>query len=247
MLRIGELELGPVPRIAAVFSDAELRAGADAVRRHADLIELRIDRFTRLDAPHVLDVCRQARESTRSSAMPIIATVRASYEGGKSRLDEAARLALYEAVIPAVDAVDVELASEIREPVLSAARARRIPVIVSHHDFERTPPDGELLASIERGAATGADIVKLATMARESGDVDRLLGILRAHRSRNLILIAMGAEGAVSRVFFPLFGSLLTYACVEGAVAPGQLPLADLDRELRLYSPALARERSRRG
>ena len=243
MLRIGEVELGSIPRIAAVFSDAEIRAGADAARRHADLIELRIDRFTRLDATSVLDVCREAR----SSAMPVIATVRASYEGGEASLDEAARLALYEAVIPTVDAVDIELESEIREPVLSAARARRKPVIVSHHDFERTPSDGEIHGRIERGAATGADVVKVATMAREPADVDRLLGILRAHRARNLILIAMGAEGVASRVFFPLFGSLLTYACVEGAVAPGQLALADLDRELRLYSPALARERSRRG
>ena len=48
----------------------------------------------------------------------------------------------------------------------------------------------------------------------------------------------MGPHGVASRVFFPLFGSLLTYGFVGQAGAPGQLSLADLHAELCRYSPA---------
>ena len=53
-------------------------------------------------------------------------------------------------------------------------------------------------------------------------------------------LTGMGEHGVVSRVFFPLFGSLLTYGFVAQSGAPGQLPLEELYAELRRYSPAFA-------
>jgi len=243
MLRIRDLELGTVPRVAAVFSDAELRAHAPLARAFADLIELRVDRFARHDPAHVAEVCREAR----GPGLPVIATVRAAAEGGEADLDDARRLALFESLLAEADAFDVELRSKICPPVLAAARAAGKPVIASYHDFAATPRDGDLLRLIEEGAASGADAIKLATMAHTAGDLDRMLGVLRAHRGRNLILIAMGPHGVASRVFFPLFGSLLTYACTESAVAPGQLSLADLDRELRLYSPEVAAARAARG
>jgi 3-dehydroquinate dehydratase-1 len=242
MLRIGGVELGSIPRLAAVFSDTELEVAASMAQRHADVLELRVDRFTRHDASHVVDVCRSARRCR----LPLIVTVRAAAEGGESDLDDDARLALLRATIPEVDAIDVELESPICTPAIGAAHGAGKLVIASFHDFDATPADDQLARRIEAGVERGADVVKLATMARQAGDLDRMLGLLRAQRSRNLILIAMGAHGVASRVFFPLLGSLLTYGCAAGAVAPGQLPLAELDRELCRYSPELARERAAR-
>ena len=46
-------------------------------------------------------------------------------------------------------------------------------------------------------------MVKIVTHAADAGDTDRLLGFLRARCERGVIVIAMGAQGVASRVFFP--------------------------------------------
>ena len=237
MLALGSMALGPMPRIAAAVSDAELRGDGEVVRRHADAIELRIDRFARHDAAYVAEVCGAARRLQR----PLIATVRAAVQGGAVDLPEAQRLAAYQAAIPLVDGVDVELRSPLCAPVLTfAARHDRL-AIVSHHDFGATPPDDELDALLAAANEfDGAHVLKVAGFANSRSDTERLLDFLRAHARRGVIVLAMGPHGVASRVFFPLFGSLLTYGYVSTAGAPGQLSLADLYAELRRYSPDFA-------
>jgi 3-dehydroquinate dehydratase-1 len=236
MLKLGRLELGPVPRIAVPLTDADLRTHAAAVRRHADIAELRIDQFARHDPAYVADVCRAARDL----GLPLIATVRAAGEGGATALDDARRLELFEAVAPLVDAVDIELRASICDRVVDLADANDRLAIVSHHDFRQTPPDADLAALFDAAALVDADVVKVAAHAASVGDTDRLLGFLRARRERGLIVIGMGPYGVASRVFFPLLGSLITYGFVASAVAPGQLPLAELYAELSRYSPEFA-------
>lgn len=240
MLAFGPLELGRVPRIAAPCSDGELETCRDEVRRYADVVELRIDRFARHDPAYVAGVCRAAR----TLELPLLATVRAAAEGGAVELAEAARLALYESLLPLVDAVDVELRAPICQAVLDHAANAGVPAIVSHHDFLCTPPDAELAALAVAAEVTGAAIFKLAAHAASLADVERLLDFLRARRDRGLIVIGMGDYGIATRVFFPLLGSLLAYGFAGAAMAPGQLPLADLHAALRLYSPEFAAARS---
>ena len=74
MLRLGTLPLGSIPRIVAPLSERDLRGPTDGVRRHADVAELRIDRFARHELAHVAQLCRAARRL----ALPLIATVRAA-------------------------------------------------------------------------------------------------------------------------------------------------------------------------
>lgn len=236
MPNLGSLALGLVPRIAASLADADVHAHADAVRRHADIGELRIDRFTRHDPTYAVEVCRAAR----TLRLPLIATVRAADQGGAATLSDGQRLALFEAVVPLVDAVDIEVRAAICEPVVTLAARSGKMAIVSHHDFTATPPDADLAALFDAAALADADVVKVAAHAASAADTDRLLGFLRARRERGLIVIAMGAHGVASRVFFPLFGSLITYGFVAEAGAPGQLPLAELHAELRRYSPTFA-------
>jgi len=236
MLRLGALTLGPIPRIVAPLSELDLHGAADAVRRYADAIELRIDRFERHEPAYVEQVCRAAG----ALGLPRIATVRAADEGGAVALADAQRLAIFDAVSAAVDAVDIELRAPICRTVVDGARRRGKLAIVSLHDFAATPSDTELGAHIDAAFDAGADIAKIAAHAASAADTDRLLGVLRARRERGLIVIAMGAHGIASRVFFPLFGSLLTYGFAVQEGAPGQLPLAELYGALQRYSPAFA-------
>lgn len=236
MLKLGPLELGPVPRIAVPLTDDDVQTHTDAVRRYADVVELRIDRFQRRDPAHVADVCRAARALSR----PLIATVRAAAEGGAVALSDDQRWALFAAAAPLVDAVDIELDAPIRDRVVALARSTGALAIVSHHDVARTPSETELAARFDAALLAQADVVKIAALATGAADLDRLLDFLRARRARGLIVIAMGPHGVASRVFFPLVGSLLTYGFVERAVAPGQLPIAELHDALRRYSPLFA-------
>ncbi|HTL48676.1 MAG TPA: type I 3-dehydroquinate dehydratase [Verrucomicrobiae bacterium] len=188
-------------------------------KRRPDLVEFRIDLFSRGDAPYVL---RKILPYYRKA--PTLATIRSAREGGGWKKPEKKRLELFEALIPHVDAVDVELSSgALAKKVAAAAHRKNKAVIVSYHDFKRTPPDRELRRLFRRASALGADIVKIAAMARTSEDVRRLARFTVEHSEKNIVTIAMGRQGTVSRILFPALGSLITYAPWGKATAPGQL------------------------
>src|SRR5262249_46175996 len=128
----------------------------------------------------------------------------------------------------------------ICDRVVALAQQHKRLAIVSHHDFAATPSDADLAALFDGAVRAGADVVKIAGHAADAADADRLLGFLRARRERGLIVIAMGPHGVASRVFFPLLGSLITYAFAGQAMAPGQLSLSELHAELCRYSPEFA-------
>jgi 3-dehydroquinate dehydratase-1 len=240
MIRIGKLQLGEVPRIAVPLSDVELRGEIKRLKPYVDILELRVDQFEQRDPDSVRELCREASQH----GAPLLGTVRWAHEGGRPGLTDSQRLQLFQTLVPEVDAVDIELRAAIRSEVVALADKYGKPVIVSYHDFERTPPDNVLVEMIETARQQGADIVKVAATACSPGDADRMLGLLRSHRSNGLILISMGEHGTMSRVFFPLLGSLVTFGFARQPNAPGQLSVEALFEELRRYSPEFRKEKS---
>jgi 3-dehydroquinate dehydratase-1 len=231
-LAIGALALSPdTPRVVAAGGEAEV--GALAAAEGADLVELRADLF---DDPRP-DPIVAALARLRSAGRPVILTVRTAAEGGRP-LDEARRRALYLAGLPHADAFDVEIASTaLAAEVAQAARAAGRTVILSAHALDATPPRDALLALVDRAAALGADVTKLAAHARHLDDVRTLLEVTLAARARGVVTLAMGPWGALSRIVLPAAGSLLTYGSVGRPTAPGQLPVAELRALLdRLYA-----------
>lgn len=235
MIKIGSVELGTRPRIVVPLVDTEIRTDVPRAKELADIFELRIDLFQRHERSYAAQLC----EAARAQSVPLIATVRCREEGGGTALDDDERLGLFEAALPHVDALDVEHLSAIRNRVIDLARRAKKKVIVSYHDFDHTPAERDLLAIVDEAKTAGADIVKLAPTAQSFGDVECLFGVLLAKRSEGLVAISLGSYGTLSRVVFPLFGSLLTYGFLHRAVAPGQLSLTDLREELRRYDPEL--------
>jgi 3-dehydroquinate dehydratase-1 len=227
------VELGARPRIVVPLLDTEVRTDTARAKELADIFELRIDLFQRHERSYAAQLCKAAR----AQKVPLIATVRSAEEGGGVALDDEQRLGLFEAALPHVDALDIEHHAAIRDRVIEIARAAGKLALVSHHDFQLTPPERDLLAIVDEAKAAGADIVKLATAAESFADVERLFGVLLSQRSKGLVAISLGAYGTVSRVVFPLFGSLLTYGFLHEAVAPGQLSVAELRKELGRYDP----------
>jgi len=208
-------------RLAAATADL---ADEPAAREHADLVELRMDM-----AEEPL-----SQLSAYDGELPLLVTNRPEWEGGEA--DEDGRLAKLEAAVTddAVAAVDVELQSASEgdaEDVIGTAREHGVSVIVSTHDFEGTPPMGELQATLREACEYG-DVGKLAVTADSPDDVLDLLVATRATtvEGGTVATMAMGEAGRHSRAVAPLYGSKIGYAPVDPAeaTAPGQYDLATL-------------------
>lgn len=223
------------PRVAVSFDDdAGLVARlADAVAAGMDVAEARIDRFASTDPAHVVATLGHF------ARLPTVATVRSAAEGGAWRGDEGERLELYRAVLGAVGAVDVEASSAtIVDDVLAAAHGAGRVVLLSFHDFDGTPSESDLVATVGRARDRGADVVKVATMVHGTDDLRTLARVLCADHGVPLVVIGMGSAGVASRLLFPLLGSRLTFASFGASSAPGQVDLVDTVRTLRLASPS---------
>ncbi len=231
MLKIGPFTLGERPRAAiAIQGDVDpalIRAAGGEV-----VVELRLDALADHSPEALVNFTRRYAE------FPLLATIRRREEGGAWKGTEAERLACYEAVLPEVHAVDVEIgADEIAPQVVSAARALGKLSIGSYHDFTATPPLEELESVHTRGRTLGADVVKLAARCNSPEDLQRLAAFTLTHRDDQIIMIGMGGHGLVSRIFFPALGSLLTYTFLGEPTAPGQLNCTDTLKYLGVFYP----------
>lgn len=233
MLRSGPLTLGEEPCVAVAIQKAVPPAEIRAAGEGNLLVELRLDA---LDAPTpetVADFVRTYRD------FPLLATIRHQDEGGGWRGNETERLACYEAVLPLVQAVDVEIeAGDITPRVVQAAQAAGKIVIGSFHDFEATPDTARLEAVHDKGRAMGVDVVKVAARCQRPDDLQRLAAFTLAHRADHVIVVGMGDYGLVSRIFFPALGSLVTYTFLGEPTAPGQLNCQDTLKYLGAFYPA---------
>lgn len=222
------------PSIAITVTDREpleqIRKVIRGARRAVPLLlEIRIDRFHRLDEDSIL----QRTRALKKFGLPLIATVRSRREGGGRNLSDSTRLELFKKVLPSVQMVDVELSStRLRKALIPLAHRKGKKVILSYHNFHRTPSDETLKSLVRKARQAKADWVKIAVTARAKSDVTRLFLFTRRHRHQNLITLAMGRLGRSSRVLAPRFGSKLTYSFAGRPHAPGQLPLRSLLREL---------------
>lgn len=202
-----------------------------AAREHADAVEFRMDL-----ASEAL-----AALAAYDGELPLVATNRASWEGG-----EAEDLGRYDELTDAiaddsVGAVDIELAAlrgnapegEQSHAVALRETARKegVTVITSVHDFEVTPEEDVLVDLLADAAAEG-DVAKLATTAETRADALAMLAA--THRAtaagHTVATMCMGEAGRHTRVVAPVYGSRIGYAPVDpaAATAPGQYDLATL-------------------
>jgi len=200
-----------------------------------DVIEARIDLFKRQD---VVSVKREL-QAIRKAGLPVIGTIRSPKEGGRARISDAKRLALYKAILPWVDCIDIELGSRsILKEVIKAVKERKKTLMLSYHDFKRTPSKRAIESKIRQARALKAHIVKIATQARTERDVAQLFKLTHQHRKKNLVTISMGRAGSISRVLFPAAGSLLTYTSEQPFA--GQIPSRELVQQLNALYPRYA-------
>ncbi len=214
--------------IAVPLSDKGFKENVlKAKEKGADIIELRVDQFSRTDVPYVTDLVNLVK----SEGLKTILTVRWEKEGGKpvkNREEIFLKAGIYS------DFVDVELnARDTLLKVSQGLKPHRVRLIVSFHDFERTPPPWIIREILREGHRLGG-IPKVSVMAKTEEDVANLLCV--GHKEKyEKILIAMGEVGKISRVAGFVFGSVISYASLEETYAPGQLSLEEMVKLRKLF------------
>ncbi len=199
-------------------------AAATRASGWADLIEFRADYIQDLDLECLF----------RQKPCPVIFTLRSQQEGGGYRGTEIKRLeTILKAAKAGADYVDVEFSASWQGVLEAVPRDR---VILSYHDFDKTPANLE--SQMGSMAATGAGVLKIATRATRLSDNLLIARALKyaATRQWNLCALAMGSQGIPSRVLGPHWGSWMSFASLPGSegTADGQLPADELIRQYRM-------------
>jgi 3-dehydroquinate dehydratase-1 len=223
------------PAICAAVTAPNIEEFLEALGnvRSADLVEIRADGL--VDKTRINDLLKQAKSKTN---LPIIFTLRTKSEGGAFEGTEEERAELIKEGLELADMVDIELRmnEDDRNEIIKMSKEKKVKVILSYHDFEKTPAEDEMASVLAEEEAAGADIAKLVAFANFSSDVIRLLNVTQEMGKKlkiPLCTISMGKMGAISRIASPIFGSALAYGCVTKETAPGQLSVSQLDSMLR--------------
>ncbi|MFN2482079.1 MAG: shikimate dehydrogenase [Pyrinomonadaceae bacterium] len=224
----------------------ELRAAIERAAPLADVIELRLDC---LDTDAQLDdALRRLPALLRARTRPFVLTFRPAGQGGRRELDAATRLdfwtrrlrPLFDDASARPDFVDLELDlvsdPRRREELLRIFDSTTL--IVSRHDFAGVPADLEKIYT--DATSVPRAVTKLAFHAADATDCLPPLRLLeRARRDgREMIAVAMGEAGLLTRVLAPSRGAFLTYGSPddEHATAPGQISAEDLRAIYRIDS-----------
>lgn len=201
--------------VGVIASEADLEKILGAAGKLIDLCELRID---------ILEPCsKKFRDSAGTVPFPRIVTVRDPAEGGVNHLSEIRRCELFEEWFPVSDYIDLELRNLTRFSHLAERAGRAgVKVIVSVHDFERTPTLRELEDALDESRGDHERIFKIACKVTCWNDIKVLGDFLEKHRETPIAVMGMGSLGKLSRLLFSGLGSELAYVSVGEAVAPGQ-------------------------
>jgi 3-dehydroquinate dehydratase/shikimate dehydrogenase len=199
----------------------------DQVPPLVDLIELRLDHFPIQQKPN----------------RPCIFTFRKEAEGGKQKIAEQERLAKIESYLELrPEYCDLEADTDPQFIEKIARRFPHVKLIGSHHNFEETPQDLNLV--LQKMKNPHFSIYKMAFKANSTLDLLRLL-IFCKNSQAPLSVMSMGPLGAPSRVLAPIVGSLLTYTGLQEDAKLGRYSLntllqtyhyPKLNRETLIYS-----------
>jgi 3-dehydroquinate dehydratase-1 len=205
------------PRIVGVVaSRADWEFVTQAEFSELDLCELRMDLLiTEQIQPH---------EYSKHLRFPKILTIRDPKEGGKESLSENERVKLFGKLLPHVDYIDVELRNfSLYADVIAAARSSAKQLIVSVHDFEKTPGVKQMERwSNETEVRSPDAIFKISVKLSHWEEMVRLGNFLVNQSRIRVAAMGMGPLGKISRLLFAKLGSELTYASCGEPVVPGQ-------------------------
>ncbi|WP_394239447.1 type I 3-dehydroquinate dehydratase [Niallia oryzisoli] len=234
-----------VPMVGETISQLEEEA-AFLRTIDLDLVEWRVDFYQDVEA---IEKVKEALHRIRAilTDTPLIFTFRSAKEGGEKEVAEDYYFKLNKEVSRTglVDIVDIELFSNEQQIIslIEEAHQNQVFVIISNHDFDKTPSKEDIISRLRRAQELGGDLPKIAVMPRNTEDVLTLLAatneMYEQYADRPIITMSMAGKGVISRLAGEVFGSSLTFGAARKASAPGQVPVTELRKILKLINSAL--------
>jgi len=195
----------------------------------SDLVEIRLDYLKNFDNI----------EKLREIKKPIMSTCMPEWEAGLFKGSDEERVEILSSALDFSKYVTIELKTDtkLRNKLLMSAAEKSVKTIVSYHDFKSTPTLEEILKILKKEENTGADIAKVAFMAKNYSDVLNLMfALIKNDLKIPVIVLSMGEIGRISRIFGPLLGSYITFASpyTGRESAPGQLSVDEIKSILEI-------------
>lgn len=203
----------------------------------ADIIELRLDYLSGAELDRALS---QLDALTSNSTRPLIITLRPVEQGGMREIDSLNRIVFWLDCLGRIESqnllYDVEF--DVARVLMEKEGLDWNRIICSHHDFAGGRSDPEQLYQLMK--STPARIIKIAVQVSDAADCLPVFNLMERARSegRELIAVAMGEAGIMTRILGPSRGSFLTYGALDKAhsTAAGQPAALDLRELYRVQS-----------
>ncbi|HXG73626.1 MAG TPA: type I 3-dehydroquinate dehydratase [Candidatus Nitrosotenuis sp.] len=195
--------------------------------KKSDYAELRLDFLKPADVPIAL-------EKTKSHHKRCVCTLRPKSEGGRFSGTEKERISILKLIAeynPYL--IDIEFSTLSKnKPLLKYVKKTGTKILVSWHDFKKTPNTAALLQKLCKMRRLSRH-VKIVTTANSIRDAASILSLYRKHDT-NLIAFAMGDHGRATRLLCMSLGSPYTYVSLGKPVAPGQFSVDEVKSLLAL-------------
>ena len=192
--------------------------------KKSDYAEVRLDFLKKEDVPETLELIKKDLKK-------IVCTLRPKTEGGVfsgSEKERASILKLIAEYNPFL--LDVEFNTMEKNTHLAKyLKHTRTNLLVSWHDFKKTPTTVELKKRIRKMSKFSSN-VKIVSTARTTDDATRMLELYNKKDNTNLISFAMGDLGKISRILCLYLGSPYTYVSLGKAIAPGQFSVDEIKK-----------------
>jgi 3-dehydroquinate dehydratase type I len=190
----------------------------------ADFAEIRLD--------YLEEGFDRIEEAIKDAEIPLIATNRQCEQGGRKQQNEEERVkSLLELADKGFTIVDIETTTPRLKYMVTELKKKGVEVIVSFHNFNRTPNLMELRNVATSQIKTGADICKIVTKANDISDNIACFSLVsEVSKKTKIVCFAMGIHGILSRILSPMFGGYFTYASLKSEMetAPGQISIQQL-------------------
>ncbi|WP_198079285.1 type I 3-dehydroquinate dehydratase [Acinetobacter calcoaceticus] len=232
-----------VPITAKTKEQALAQAQVIANTADADLAEFRIDLLSfASDTKQVIALGHELKKILGNK--PMIATIRTKNEGGQLEISDAEYGKTYQAYLknPFMDWLDVEMFRDqkVVSEIVQKAHQKKVLVVMSNHDFQKTPSQDEIEKRLLKQDQMGADILKIAVMPKSKQDVFTLMNAtlkVSQQTTKPLLTMSMGQLGTISRVATANMGGSYSFGMIGEASAPGQIDVTKLKQILKTVQP----------
>lgn len=243
-LNIGELPVKTiVPITAKTKQQAIEQAKVIAENPNADIAEFRIDLLDfASDSKAVIALGKELNQILKNK--PLIATIRTANEGGQLKVSDADYEKIYNAYLkqPFMQLLDIEMFRDSGsvKRLTQLAHKHKVLVIMSNHDFDKTPAQQDIEQRLLKQDQLGADVLKIAVMPKSKQDVFTLMNAtlnVSQKTSKPLLTMSMGRLGAISRIATANMGGSMSFGMIGEASAPGQIDVKQLKQLLNAVKP----------